>query len=68
MPRKEYDDLPHKLECIENGHLFTAQVRKKLHYVDGVDAPVLATVPAGALDNIRCTYPGCNSLVREAQG
>ena len=66
MPRKQYDDLPTDLVCIEKGHPSTQQVRKKLLYVESQDAPVLTTVPAGALDNIRCSYPGCNSLVREA--
>jgi hypothetical protein len=63
MPRKEYDYLPTKLECIENGHPFTELVRKKLHYVEGLDAPVASTVPQGALNTVRC--PVCGSLSKE---
>jgi hypothetical protein len=65
MPRKQYDTLLTNLWCIDNGHIFTAKVRKKLHYVDGYDPPVFSTVPKGALDNIRC--PECGSLAEEAK-
>ncbi len=66
MPRKQYGYLPHDLVCIEKGHPSTQKVRKKLHYVAYSNEIVKATVPAGALDKLRCTYPGCNSPVKEA--
>jgi hypothetical protein len=66
MPRKQYDDLPTDLVCIEKGHSSTQQVRKKLHYIESQDAPVHSTVPAGALDKLRCTWPGWNSPDTEA--
>jgi hypothetical protein len=64
MPRKEYDYLPKDLECVK-GHPFTEEVLHKLHYVEGLDAPVQATIPAGALDDVRCPVEGCGSPVKE---
>jgi hypothetical protein len=60
MPRKEYDYLPKVLEC-QKGHLFTEDVLHKLHYVEGFDWPVQVTIPAGALDDVRCQVEGCGS-------
>ena len=60
MPRKEYDYLPKVLEC-EKGHLFTEEVLHKLHYVEGLDAPVQVTIPEGALEDVRCQVEGCGS-------
>jgi hypothetical protein len=64
MPRKEYDYLPKDLECVR-GHHFTEEVLHKLHYVSNLDAPVKATIPHGALDNVRCPVKGCGAPVKE---
>jgi hypothetical protein len=64
MPRKEYDDLPTDLECVQ-GHHFTEKVLHKLHYVEGVDAPVDAKIPHGGLDKVRCPKEGCGAPVKE---
>jgi hypothetical protein len=58
--------LPANLECIKNGHHFTAQVRKKVHYIEEGGQPVFSTVPHGSLDNLRCPVEGCGSRVEEA--
>jgi hypothetical protein len=66
MP-KEYKFLPTRLQCIQNGHPFTEEVLKKVHYVAGHDAPIFSTIPKGALDDVRCPVPGCGSLVQQAK-
>jgi len=66
MPRRQYENRPTDLRCIDNGHLVTMQVRNKLHYVDGYGPPVRFSIPHGALDHLRCPVPGCGSLLEEA--
>jgi hypothetical protein len=59
--------LPAKLQCIDNGHPFTAEVWQKMHYYEESGEPILSTIPKGALDDVRCPVPGCSSLADEAK-
>ena len=64
MPPKKRVLRTAELECIDNGHRFTAQVWHWAHFVEGVNMPVAWSVIS--TEGVRC--PECGSRADVAKG
>ena len=63
MP-KEQELRTVTMEC-DNGHTFPWQLWYKLHYIEGHNGPVRATLMN--YEAVKCPVPGCGSMAAVAE-